>query len=145
MRELCRVGGAANADALRRSSTLPSWIGVWALAASGESLDYRKKIEDALLSGYETFTERIESMYTALLPYLGFRLREGFTLHQFVVAADALSQGYGLRDRIDSSVMVTIPRRQARIGDIQEWTLFAVAYEGLVRQFFEIDPEWSPG
>ena len=55
MREICRLGGAANADALRRSSTLPSWIGVWALAASGESLDYRKKIEEALLAGYETF------------------------------------------------------------------------------------------
>ncbi len=142
MRELCRVGGAANADALRRSSTLPSWIGVWALAASGETLDYRKKIEDALISGYQTFNERIEGMYSALLSFLGFRLREGFTLHQFVVAADSLSQGYGLRDRIDSSVMVTIPRATGPGGEIQEWTLFAVAYEGLVRQFFELDPEW---
>jgi len=29
-------------------------------------------------------------------------------------------------------------------GGAQEWTLFAVAFEGLVWQFFEIDPNWDP-
>jgi hypothetical protein len=33
--------------------------------------------------------------------FLGFRLREQFTLRHFVVAADSLAQGYSLRDRID--------------------------------------------
>jgi hypothetical protein len=145
MREICRVGGAVSARALRQSSNLPSWIGVWALAASGESLEYRKKIEEALLSGYETFTERVEHMYSALTSYLGFRLREGLTLHQFVIASDSLSQGYGLRDRIDNSVMETIVRATGPDGESQEWTIFGVAFEGLVRQFFEIDPEWSVG
>lgn len=143
MREICRVGGAVSAQALRQSSNLPSWIGVWALAASGESLDYRKKIEEAFLSGYETFTERIEGMYSALTSYLGFRLREGLTLHQFVIASDSLSQGYGLRDRIDNSVDETIVRASGPDGEMQEWTIFGVAFEGLFRQFFEIDPEWS--
>ncbi len=143
MREICRVGGAVTAQALRQSSTLPSWIGVWALAASGESSDYRKKIEDALLSGYETFTERIEGMYSALTAYLGFRLREGLTLRHFVIASDSLSQGYGLRDRIDSSATETIIRPTGPDGEAQEWTIFGMALEGLVREFFEIDPDWS--
>ena len=79
-----------------------------------------------------------------MISYLGFRLREEFTLHQFVIAADALSQGYGLRDRIDSSIDERILRPTGPGGEAQEWTLFAVAFEGLIRQFFEIDPEWEP-
>ncbi len=144
MRELCRVGGGANAQAVRQSSNLPSWIGVWALAASGGSFDYRKKIEDALLAGSEVFTERIQRLYAAMISYLGFRLREVFTLRQFVVAADALSQGYGLRDRIDSSIDERIIRQTGPGGEAQEWSLFAVAFEGLIWQFLEIDPEWEP-
>ena len=143
MQEICRVGGAVSARTLRQSSNLPSWIGVWALAASGESLEYRKKIEEALLSGYDTFTRRIEAMYSALTAYLGFRLREGLTLRHFVIASDSLSQGYGMRDRIDNSVTETIVRRTGPDGEPQEWTIFGVAFEGLVREFFEIDPEWS--
>jgi hypothetical protein len=144
MRELCRVGGGANAQAVRQSSNLPSWIGVWALAASGGSFEYRKKIEDALLAGSEVFTRRIERLYSAMISYLGFRLREDFTLHQFVVAADALSQGYGLRDRIDGSINEQIVHRTGPNGETQEWTLFAVAFEGLILQFMEIDPDWEP-
>jgi len=30
-------------------------------------------------------------------------------------------------------------------GEPQEWTLFAIGFESLVQQFFEIDPDWSPG
>jgi len=144
MRELCRVGGSANAQAVRQSSNLPSWIGVWALAASGEALDYRKRIEDALLAGYQAFTLRIEELYAAMIAYLGFRLREQFTLHQFVIAADSLSQGYGLRDRVDNSSAEAIPRPTGPGGEWREWTVFAIAFEGLVNQFFEIDPDWSP-
>lgn len=144
MRELCRVGGNANARAVRQSSNLPSWIGVWALAASGEALDYRKRIEDALLAGYDAFTCRIEKLYAAMTAYLGFRLREEFTIHQFVIAADSLSQGYGLRDRIENSSEETIPRPTGPGGEAQEWTLFVVAFEGLANQFLEVDPDWEP-
>jgi hypothetical protein len=144
VRELCRVGGSANAQAVRQSNNLPSWIGVWALAASGEALDYRQRIEDALIAGYEGFTRRIETVYAAMTSYLGLRLREQFTLHQFVIAADSLSQGYGLRDRIDNSFVERILRPTGPGGEDQEWTLFAVAFEGLIEKFFEIDPDWVP-
>ena len=52
MRELCRVGGAANLEVMRQSGNWPIWIGVWALAASGEPFEYRKDIREALASGY---------------------------------------------------------------------------------------------
>jgi len=142
--QLCRVGGRVNADALRRSQTLPSWIGVWALAAAGEPGGHRQKIEKALLAGYEDFTRRIAALYGALTEFLGFRPREQFTLQHFVVAADALAQGYSLRDRIDPSILDPIPRSTGPRGETEPWTLFAVAFEGLVHQFFEIDPDWAP-
>jgi hypothetical protein len=144
MRDICRVGGRVNAQAHFRSSHLPSWIGVWAMAASGRSIEYRDRIEEALVSGYEAFTERLTDMYGSMTAYLGFRLREGFTLRHFVVAADSLAQGYSLRDRIDNLSLEQISRSTGAEGESEVWTLFAVAFEALVNQFFEIDPEWEP-
>jgi len=38
MRELCRVGGAANLQAMRQSDNWPLWIGVWGLARNASPL-----------------------------------------------------------------------------------------------------------
>ena len=126
-----------------QSSYWPVSIAVWALAAFDEPLEHRKRIEMALVAGYDAFTDRIAGVYAALAALLGYRLREQFTLHQFAIAADALGQGCGLRDRVDQSKMEGIVRQSGPDGEAQEWTLFAVAFEGLVRQFFEIDPNWE--
>ncbi len=144
LRELCRVGAAANLQAMRESANWPLWIGVWGVAAGAEPLDYRKKIEEALVSGYNSFNDLIEELYLAIMEFLGFRLREQFTLRQFTVAADSLGQGCGLRDRIDDSHKQRIMRATGPGGSEQEWTLFGVAFEALVQVFFEIDPHWSP-
>lgn len=144
LRELCRIGGAANVDAVRQSSYWPLSIAVWALAAFDEPTDRRQRIERALVSGYDAFTDRLVEVYAGMAALLGFRLREQFTLHQLAMAADALGQGCGLRDRVDRSKMEGITRATGPGGAPQEWTLFAAAFEGLVWQFFEIDPEWSP-
>jgi hypothetical protein len=144
MRELCRVGGAANLEVMRQSGSWPIWIGVWALAASRQPFEDRRDIREALVSGYSVFNERIEEVYTAITSYLGFRLRETFSLRQFTIAADALGQGCGLRDRVEDSTMDGIARSTGPGGELQEWTLFAIAFEALVNQFFEIDPDWRP-
>ncbi len=145
LRELCRLVGELNADAVRQSDDWPLWIGVWALAASGQPLDYRKRIESALLEGFDDFTERIVDAYGAMAGILGFRLRRPFTLRQFAIAADSLGQGYGLRDRIDDSIPESIELPTGPGGGVQQWTLFAVAFDGLVQRFFELDPDWEPG
>ena len=63
---------------------------------------------------------------------------------QFAIAADSLGQGYGLRDRIDGSIMDYIALPTGPGGVTQQWTLLAIAFEGLVQRFFEIDPDWEP-
>jgi hypothetical protein len=143
LRELCRVGAAANVLAVRQSSYWPLSIAVWALAAFDEPLGHRQRIEMALVAGYDAFTDEIAEVYAAIAAMLGFRLREQFTVNQFAVAADALGQGCGLRDRVDQSKMEGILRSTGPGGELQEWTLFGIAFEGLVRQFFEIDPNWE--
>jgi len=144
LRELCRIGGAANLQSMRQSTNWPLWIGVWGMAASSQPLDYRKRIQEALALGNHTFDEEIGEVYAAIAALVGFRLREQFTVRQFTVAVDCLGQGCGLRDRVDDSTMEGIVRSTGPGGTEQEWTLFAVGFEALVRQFFEIDPNWKP-
>jgi hypothetical protein len=144
LRDLCRLAGDLNAQAVRESTNWPLLIGVWAQTASGQPTSGSQKIEKALLSAFDGFTARIESIYGAMAAFLGLRLREEFTLREFVIAEDSLSQGFGLRDRLDETVRRVVKRPTGPNGDQQEWSIFAVALEGLVRQFFEFDPDWSP-
>lgn len=144
LREICRLAGQLNAQALRQSIDWPLMIGVWSLAVSGEHLEHRNKVEMALRTGYDAFTAQVEAAYATMSSFLGFRLREEFILRDFVIAADSLAQGFGLRDRIDDSMMKPIFRLTGPGGTEQEWTLFGVAFEGLVEKFFEFDPEWRP-
>lgn len=144
LRDLCRVGGALNAQAVRESKNWPLMIGVWALTATGRPTDRHKEIEAALLSAFDGFTSRIEAIYGGMMTFLGLRLREQFTIRDFVIAEDSLSEGYGLRDRLDDKVRRVIVRPTGPNGSDQEWTIFAIALEGLVNHFFEFDPDWTP-
>ncbi len=144
MRELCRLGGAANLQVMREGGNWPLWVGAWQLALSQENPDYQKRIQTALVEGQDAFNEKIEEVYLAVADALGYRLRTPLTLRQFTVAADALGQGIGLRDQFDSRHMDCIWLPTGPEGEMQEWTLFAIGFDCLVRRFFEIDPDWRP-
>ena len=143
MSELCRVGGAANIRALRESRDWSLWIGVWALATAGESTDQRKRIQLALLEGYESVTELYEQTYLALFELLGLRIRPPFTIRHFTVAVGALAEGCTLRNRVDAE-MEGIVLPSGPDGDDQEWTVFGIGLEALARRFLELDPDWTP-
>ena len=143
LREICRVGGELYAAAVRDSGKWPLWIGVWALVANGESGQYHK-IQAALLDGYETFTEQTEALWAALGKFLGYRLRKPFALRHFVVALNSLGHGFGLRERIDRTMTGYIVRPTGPDGSSQNWAPYAVAFEGLVNQYWELMPEWVP-
>jgi hypothetical protein len=144
LRDLCRLAGQLNTQTVHESVNWPLIIGIWAQTATGEPTVSRKKIEAALLSAFDGFTARIEANYGAMATFIGLRLREQFTLLDFVIAADSLSEGYGLRDRLDDMPKRIVVRPTGPNGEPQEWTIFAVALEGLVCQFFEFDPDWTP-
>jgi hypothetical protein len=144
LREICRLGGALNAQAIHHSQHWPLSIGVWAMAVSGPPSDERKRIELALLDSHDVFRDRIEALYAGMAAFLGLRLRERFTLRDFIIAEDSFSEGYGLRDRIDGGAAKVVLRPTGPGGEEQEWTIFAVGLEALINQFFELDPEWVP-
>ena len=64
LREVCRIGGAANIVTLLESPNWSLWIAVWSLATTEPSrgtpppVDFQKRIRVALLEGYDGFTER---------------------------------------------------------------------------------------
>ena len=145
MREVCRVGGAANMTALLESPNWPSWIGVWTLSTTGELAEDRTPIDAALLEGYESFTAHFEQAYLALAERLGFRLRENLTIRQFTISVGALAEGCTLRGRVDEDSMHGIKRRTGPGGAEQEWSLLGISLEALVHQFFEPDPGFSAG
>jgi hypothetical protein len=144
MRELCRLGGAANLHVMREAGNWPLWVGVWQLALARDSPDHQKRIQTALVEGQDAFNEKIEEVYLAVADALGFRLRTPLTLRQFTVAADTLGQGIGLRDQFDSRDIDAIWLPTGPNDEAQEWTLFAIGFECLVQRFFEIDPDWRP-
>ncbi len=144
MREACRVGGEANMVALLESANWPSWIGVWTLRTAGDLPEQSRRVDAALLQGYESFTAHFERAYLGIADVLGFRLRDNLTIRQFTIAVGALAEGCALRGRVDEPSMNGIKRATGRGGSEQEWTLLGISLEGLVHQFFELDPDWRP-
>ena len=143
LREVCRVGGAANIHALRSSKTWSLWIGIWALATAGETNDHKQRIQSALLEGYESITQMYLQTYAALLQFLGVRLRDGLTMRQLTVSIGAMAEGCALRNRVDSDMEgVMLPTGPD--GELQEWTLFGLGLESLALRYLELDPDWAP-
>jgi hypothetical protein len=144
VREVCRVGAAANMAALSRSTDWSLWIGVWAVTSVGSAPARRRRIERALEESYQVVTERMERVYQAAMDIVGYRVRPGLTIRQFTIAVAALTEGCVLRNRVDGDQMSGIMRPTGPGGEEQEWTLFGLALEALAEKFFEADPAWTP-
>jgi hypothetical protein len=136
MRQVCRIGGGESVRSLRESKN-------WALGTAEDLPEGQKRIQVALLDGYEAVTELWEEAYGLLAGLLGLRLREPLTLRQFTIACGALAEGCSLRQRVDDRLEgILLPTGPH--GEDEEWALFAIGLEALLRQFFEPDPGWIP-
>ncbi len=146
LREMARVGGAAHVDLLANSTRWQRWVGVWALVMSGGGSDGGPAgpVADALRRGSDAVTQRFERAYERMLSSFGFRLRAPLTLRQLTTATGALAEGCALRYGVDPASTRRIRRPTGPGGAEQEWTLFSVGVEALVRAFVEIDPDWDP-
>ncbi len=140
LREMCRVAGAASTDAIAGSSNWQLWISVVAMATATNSPDQKRRIQAALIEGYEAVTKFWDETYAPLMDLFGVRLRQPGSMRQFTIAVTAYSQGCSLRARIDGSIEIVV-RPTGPNGEDQDWTLFAIGLEALVHQFFEPDPE----
>ena len=100
MSELCRVAGAASQDVISNSSNWSLWISVVAIATSSSNNEQRDRMCDALTEGFRTVSDIWEGIYAGLAAFLGLRVREPRTLHQFADALSSLSEGDSLRQHI---------------------------------------------
>jgi len=141
-RELCRVGGGASSSAIADSQNWSLWISVLTIATTHSDVEQRDRIAIALAEGYEWVTVFWEGIYQWLLEFLGFRIRKPMTTRQFTMAVTALGEGCSLREHVDGHLApIVLPSGDG--GEDQEWTLFGVGLDALVRQFFEPDPTFT--
>lgn len=139
LQEVCRSGGEAITRVFTDSTLGSAWIAVLAIATTAPDPGLRERMVGALLSGYDTVAEFWEPTFLGLFGFLGFRIREPRTMRQFTEATLSWSQGHAIRNRVSGGVpRLDLPTGPA--GASQEWTLFSVGLEGLVHQFFELDP-----
>ncbi len=142
LREVCRVGGEASGDAIANSANWSLWINVLAMATATNLPDERRRIQVALMEGYETVSRFWEEIYAGLVELFGLRIREPWTMQQFVMTVTALNEGYSLRQHLSGRIERVV-RPTGPNGEDQQWTLFAVGLEALVHQFFEPDPDFN--
>jgi hypothetical protein len=139
IREVCRVGGARHVEALRDSSTLALWIGIWSIAASSDSSAEQRELHEALKKGYEVINSHFEDAFGYLMGLLMVQVREPLTVRQFADAVGALVEGYSLRVRVTEG-STNIMRATGPDGQMQEWTAFSIGMVALVAEFFEPIP-----
>jgi hypothetical protein len=143
LREICRIGGSAHSADLAESTNFPLWISVIAMATTTSDPGQEKRMRRALASGYEAVHGFWSETLGALFPVFGLRLREPYTMGQFVRAVTAYSEGCSLNQRTQGGVEWVV-RPTGPDGADQEWSLFAVGFEGLVHQFLEPVPDAGP-
>lgn len=141
--ELCRVAGGAHADALANSRSWHLFVGIWGNMASRPDEEWDETITSAAQRAYVVLTARLEEVVRGFMEVLGLRVRDGLTLQQLALAAIALSEGCGLRDRIDPASTRKIRLPSGPGGRRQEWRLFSIGLEALVWHFLELDPKFK--
>jgi len=138
LRQLHRAGSNENVELLGELRLWRSYIAVAAGLMSRR--DPPAELVAAWRDGEHKLIERYRDLYIGMAAMFGFRLRYCYTWEQFNTATNALAEGLTIRAPISDHV-TGIRRNTALDGTEQEWTLFAVCFEALLRQFFEPDPD----
>ena len=141
--ELCRMGSKLMLDSLHDSPTWRAWIGIWALTGSSEPSDARDEIMDALRASYLALNRDTTNVFNAAIDYLGFRLKEPYTMNRVATIVTALSEGSSIRDLVDRQSIRYLKLPSGPNGKIEQWTLFGVGFHAMIREFLEIDADWE--
>lgn len=140
-RALIRASSAAsfrNVAGSRERAILMAAYG----AASSRDLDSDAWQREALCEGERELSRQFGQLYAESLRTFGLRLRPGITIEHFAIALASLLEGLALRarfrDDLDGIVLPSDPG-----GEDEEWTIFALAAEGIVGRFCEPVPDAS--
>lgn len=139
------TGTRQNIRFLLRSSQWHAYVAVLAAACSrltseDPPTEETEAIVDALRRGEDRAVQKYAALYLTMSGAFGLRLRTGYAVENFATAAGALAEGVALRSLVSTFVEPAGPY------DLDgQMTLFGSAFLGLVREFFEPDPDaaWS--
>lgn len=138
-RNMIRVGANEN---FRRLDTSSNWLIYSALRTAAVSRFDDPELRQAVLEGEEYLIRRYTGLYKMIADAVGLRIREPYTYEEFAICAYALNEG--IANRLSSSFRrYDIERPTGPDGEMQPWSLFAIAFEALVPKFFELE-EPSP-
>ena len=141
--EMIRVGCEAHVAAVTGARKADVLMGLRGLSVSRLSTEEGSPTAARVRRAYEEFASRWDFVFTNTFAVLGIRLRPGCTVRQLSMLAISLLEGFTIWDRLDPSRTRHLQRGNGADPTEQEWSLFALGVEALVRQFTELD-EW-PG
>ncbi|NNC80170.1 MAG: hypothetical protein HKN94_08465 [Acidimicrobiales bacterium] len=125
-------------ESFRRIDASSNWLIYSALRTAAVSRSDDPGLRQAVLEGEEYLIRRYSGLYKMIGDAMGLRLRDSYTYEEFSICAYALNEG--VANRLSSSFRrFDIERPTGPDGDMQPWSLFGVAYEALVDQFFEAE------
>jgi hypothetical protein len=141
LQQIHRVGSNANVETMETARLWRCYVAVAAGLMSRR--DIPDTLRKAWITGEERMVERYLELYRSMAELFGLQLRYCYTWEQFTTAAGALAEGLAIRAGVNPNVD-SVRRRTGPDGTEQDWTLFAVGFEGLLRQFFEPIPGAPP-
>ena len=137
MRALIRVGSEASYREVVSSVERSILISSYGALRSSAAKDWR---HEALVRGEQVLATLFGDLYAGLSEIVGYRLRSELTMQQFSTAIAGLLEGLAMRHEV-SPYLERIERATGPDGAIEEWTLFAIGFEGIYGVFFEPIPD----
>jgi hypothetical protein len=139
--EICRVGGNATAEILGKDPMWKAWMGIWALAASGNPAT-TGAISSQMAANYARIDEEALVRYTDAMAFLGVKIRAPFDVTHFARAVSSLLEGCSLRGMVDPDAMAPFALPTGPGGAMQTWTPQSAAFVAIARSMFEPDFDW---
>lgn len=131
--EICRVAGAIELDAMRDSGDWRTWVAMWGLHASKDSLQADPEVGELLARSYDRWTEFLTAVYANIFDRLGFEMADGLDISDLTAAIAAVTEGSALRDRLNPEVTRGIVSTASPDGVEREWTLLGLASWSIAR------------
>jgi len=128
LRSLIRVGANTSFTDLIESPERSLLTAVYgSLQSSPEPADWRHQ---ALREGEANLTRMFSELYTGFIDMFDYHVRPPFTMDQLVALGASLVEGLAMRHGFNDQV-VMIDRPTGPDGVIEQWSLFAIAFEKL--------------
>ena len=141
VRELCRMAARASFDGLLHSREWRIWLAIWATAMT---TDDELAVGAAIRSGESRSIQTVmETLYIPFAEVFGLEIKPEFGadgMRMFSICAAALTDGLAIRMHYSAIPLDGIERPTGPDCESQSWHLFAIGFEGLVRQFFQARP-----